>query len=82
MTAEEYKLFAENMERQLNQAVVESVLMASAATKLYESCEELKQALRDLHKAANDVANMGAVSGSQWTKLTAALLKVRSLIQK
>lgn len=82
MTDEEHRAIVEELGRQLNQAVIGDAWITAAAAKLYETCEELKQALRDLHKAANDVANMGAVSGPQWTKLTIELLKARPLIQK
>lgn len=48
-----------------------------------DEIERLRAALRDLDKAASDVARHGAQTGPQWSKLTIAILKAReALIDK
>lgn len=47
-----------------------------------ERCAELEEALRGLYDAANRVNRLGATTGPQWVKLSAAMLNALAAIRK
>ena len=52
-----------------------------ALAAMTERNKALMGALADLDKAASEVARLGAVPGSQWSRLTVASLRARAALQ-
>ena len=47
-----------------------------------QDSKELVEALKGLEKAASDVARCGAQTGSQWTRLSSAIIHARAALAK